>query len=231
MSEIVFIHGSGFTGTAFAQQLATFRDAHAPDLPGHTVPGSCTSVSQFADFIEVYVRERGLREVVLCGNSLGGAIALECALRNLPELAGIILLGSGSRLRVAPEFLRALAEDFETAAHTIGGYLYGEPTPERIAAAVASMRAVGQRQTLLDYQACDAFDRTDRLADIRLPVLAITGELDRMTPPKYALALADRVPGAEARIVPGAGHLVMLERPAESNELMESFVHAIAGRA
>lgn len=231
MSELVFIHGSGFTSAAFAQQRTSFPKAHAPDLPGHTVPGSCASVSQFADFIEGYVRERRLRGVVLCGNSLGGAIALECALRNLPDLAGIILLGSGSRLRVSPDILRALADDFEAGARTIAGYLYAEASPERLDAAVASMRAVGQQQTLLDYRACDAFNLTDRLPDIRLPLLAITGESDRMTPPKYALALANRVPGAEARIVPGAGHLVMLERPAESNELIEGFVHALAGRA
>lgn len=208
-------------------QRAAFPKAHAPDLPGHTVPGAGVSVGEFADFIEGYVRERRLRRAVLCGNSLGGAVALECALRNSPEIAGIILLGSGSRLRVSPDFLRALEDDFEEAIQTIAGYLYAESTPERIDGAVDSMRAVGQAQTLRDYRACDAFDVTGRLSEVRLPLLAITGESDRMTPPKYALSLASRVRGAEARILPGAGHLVMLERPAESNELIEAFVHAI----
>ena len=231
MSALVFIHGSGFTGAAFSAQRAAFPSAYAPDLPGHTVPGRCASVTEFADFIESYLRTHDLHEVVLCGNSLGGAIALECGLRRLPAVVGLILLGSGSRLRVSPGFLTQLAEDFDGAAHTIAGYLYADPTPERVAAAVASMRAVGARQTLLDYRACDAFDVTDRLEDLRLPLLAITGESDRMTPPKYALALASRVPGAEARIVQGAGHLVMIERPSESNELIEGFVHAVAERA
>lgn len=231
MTELVFIHGSGFTGSAFDAQRAFFPNAHAPNLPGHTVPGSCSSVPQFADFIQEYIRERGDRCVVLCGNSLGGAIALECALRKLPQLAGIILLGSGSRLRVSPDFLRALAEDFATTSQVIAGYLYADATPERVASAVASMHAVGAAQTLLDYLACDAFDVSDRLAQMTLPLLAVAGESDRMTPPKYSLSLADRVPGAQARIVPGAGHLVMLERPAESNELIAGFVQEVAGLA
>ncbi len=231
MGQLVFIHGSGFTGRAFDAQLPSFEGALAPNLPGHTVPGTCSTVAQFADFIADYTRGRGDRQVVLCGNSLGGAIALECALRNLPQLAGIILLGSGSRLRVSPDFLRGLADDFDATARLIAGYLYADATPERIADAVASMHAVGAPQTRLDYLACDAFDVTDKLAQVNLPLLAITGESDRMTPPKYAFALADRVAGARARIVPGAGHLVMIERPAESNELIAEFVHEVAGRA
>ena len=50
-----------------------------------------------------------------------------------------------------------------------------------------------------------------------VPLLAVTGDRDVMTPPKFAQWLADRVPGAAARIVAGAGHLVMIERPAETN--------------
>lgn len=231
MAELIFIHGSGFTGRVFDAQLAAFEGAQAPNLPGHTVPGSCATVAQFADFIAEYIRERADGQIVLCGNSLGGAVALECALRNLPQIAGIILLGSGSRLRVSPDFLNGLADDFDATARMIAGYLYADATPERIADAVASMQAVGKAQTRLDYLACDAFDVTDKLAQLDLPLLAITGESDRMTPPKYAFALADRVPGAKARIVPDAGHLVMVERPAESNELIAGFVQEVAGRA
>ncbi|MCL5258762.1 MAG: alpha/beta fold hydrolase [Vulcanimicrobiaceae bacterium] len=224
---LVFLHGSGFTGYAFRAQVDAFSGSHAPNLPGHCVPGSCASVAEFATFVEAYVREWQLPRVVLAGSSLGGAIALECALRGIPGLAGIVLLGSGARLRVAPAFLDGLRDDFEATARTIAGYLYAEATPERVEDAVASMKLVGQAQTLLDFIACNAFDAVDRLAGLRLPLLAITGALDRMTPPKFAQMFADRVEGGQARIVPEAGHLVMIERPELTNELIRDFVHAL----
>jgi pimeloyl-ACP methyl ester carboxylesterase len=48
-----------------------------------------------------------------------------------------------------------------------------------------------------------------------------------MTPPKFAQALADRVPGAKARIVGQAGHLAMAERPDEVNEALRAFVNHV----
>jgi len=89
------------------------------------------------------------------------------------------------------------------------------------------MRAVGAAQTLRDFRACDAFDRIERLGEVSLPLLALTGEQDVMTPPKFAQALADRVPGAQARIVPQAGHLAMVERPGDVNEALRAFVNQI----
>ncbi|HUN28947.1 MAG TPA: alpha/beta hydrolase, partial [Alphaproteobacteria bacterium] len=76
--------------------------------------------------------------------------------------------------------------------------------------------------------ACDAFDRIGQLAEVTLPVLAVTGERDVLTPPKFAQSLADRIPGASARIVPRAGHLAMAERPGEVNEALRAFVNHVA---
>ncbi|MDQ2680637.1 MAG: alpha/beta hydrolase [Candidatus Eremiobacteraeota bacterium] len=222
--NLLFIHGSGFTGAAFDAQLTAFPGSAAPNLPGHDTVGSGASVAEFADFIEAYIMSNDLRNVVLCGNSLGGAIALEVGLRANPAVCALALVGSGSRLRVAPAFLEGLRDRFETTARMIAGYLYADPTPARIDEACSSMRIVGQAQTLRDYLACDAFDVTERLGELALPVLALTGESDKMTPPKYAQALADRVAGAQTRILPGAGHLAMIESPSDTNQALINFV-------
>ncbi len=224
MSTFVFIHGAGCTGDIFAAQVAAFPGSLAPTLPGHTTPGSTAGIEESADAILAALREGGVNDAILCGSSMGGAIALEIALRHDPRVRALALLGSGSRLRVAPAILEGLNADFAATARTLAGYFYAEPTPERIEASVAMMLAVGQAQTLRDFRACDAFDATERLGEIAVPLCAITGERDAMTPPKYALALADRVPGASARILPGAGHLAIVERPGETNEALRSFV-------
>ena len=67
-----------------------------------------------------------------------------------------------------------------------------------------------------DFLACNEFDETTRLSQIYQPVLVLTGEDDKMTPPRYAQFLADKLPHAELKIVPDAGHMLMLERAAGS---------------
>lgn len=220
----MFLHGAGCTSEVFAAQSAAFPGSHAPNLPGHDAPGSGASVPEFAAFVRAYLERIDARHAVLAGSSLGGAIALEVALQAEPRVAGVVLLGSGARLRVAPAFLEGLEHDFDATARTIAGYLYAEATPQRVEQSVAAMRRVGPAQTLRDFRACDSFDATGRLDALHVPLLALTGEADRLTPPKFAAFLADRIASAQARIVPGAGHFVMIERPEQTNEAIRAFV-------
>ncbi|HTA39252.1 MAG TPA: alpha/beta fold hydrolase [Candidatus Acidoferrales bacterium] len=221
----VFIHGSGCTGSVFAAQSAAFPGSYAMDLPGHrTPPLSSISIGAYADEVERDLEARGIEGAVLCGSSMGGAIALEVGLRANPRVGAIVMLGSGSKLRVAPALLESLERDFEAGARGVVPMFFAAPTPALIDASVAQMLEVGQAQTIADFRACDAFDATDRLAGLALPLLALTGEQDRLTPPKFAAFLADRVPGAEARILPEAGHLAMVERPDETNAALRAFV-------
>lgn len=221
---VVFVHGAGCTGEVFVSQAVAFDNSIALTLPGHTTPGAPASIDDFADAVANELAARDLHDVVLCGHSMGGAIALELALRREPRLRAVVMLSSGARLRVAPTALDQLERDFEQAARELPQRFYAEPSPERLAASTAMMLAVGQAQTLRDFRACDAFDRIDRLGEVALPLLALTGERDVMTPPKFARALADRVPGAQARILPQAGHLAMAERPGDVNDALRAFV-------
>ncbi|HTZ53594.1 MAG TPA: alpha/beta fold hydrolase [Candidatus Acidoferrum sp.] len=226
--KLVFVHGAGCTGDVFAAQTRGLPDAVALTLPGHTTPGAPASIEAFADAVAHELDARGINDAVLCGHSMGGAIALELALRAEPRVRAVVMLSSGARLRVAPAILDRLEADFEGAAHELAQYFYADPTPERLRASVAMMHAVGQAQTLRDFRACDAFNRVDRLEEVALPLLALTGERDLLTPPKFAVTLADRVPGASARIVPGAGHLAMAERPGDVNDALRAFVNHVA---
>lgn len=221
---LLFIHGSGFTGDVFSRQLPAFSGSIAANLPGHAAFGSATTVTEFGDFIEHFIKEHALHDVTLCGNSLGGAIALDVALRKNRRVRSIVLLGSGARLRVAPQILEGLRTDFERTCQDLSQLLYANPTPQQVAYAVSAMHHVGPVQTLADYEACNRFDVMERLGELALPVLAVAGDHDRMTPPKYAQFLADRVQNGRVRIIPGAGHLVMAERPAETNAAIAEFL-------
>jgi pimeloyl-ACP methyl ester carboxylesterase len=224
---LLFLHGAGSLGEAFAAQTAVFAGSRAPNLPGHLTAGEPQSVSEFADFVAEYVRSNELRDVVICGHSLGGAVAIQTALDGKIPLRALVLLGSGARLRVAQTFLEDFQRDFPSAARRVAGYYFAQSTPERIEWAARTMQLVGAAQTLRDFRACDAFDALGRLGEISIPVLAIAGEADKMTPPKFTQAFADRVPGAQARILPRAGHFVMVERPEETNDAIRAFLVGI----
>lgn len=226
-ATLLFLHGAGCTGDVFAAQSAAFDRSIAVTLPGHAVAGSASTVEEFADFVASVMDERALENVVLVGSSMGGAIALELALRRDPRIRGVVPIGSGAKMRVAPGIFEALERDFPAAARMLAGYFFAEPLPRLIEGSVAEMLRVGQEQTVRDFRACDAFDVSERLDRIAVPLLALTGERDVMMPPKFAAFLADRVPGASARILPGAGHLAMVERPDDTNEALRAFVNQI----
>jgi pimeloyl-ACP methyl ester carboxylesterase len=74
-----------------------------------------------------------------------------------------------------------------------------------------------------DFLACDRFDLRKEVGEIEVPAVVLCGEDDQMTPPRYSETLARRIPEARLEIIPGAGHMVMIEQPGRTAELISSF--------
>ncbi len=227
MATLLFLHGAGCTSAVFARQLAAFPGSRAPALPGHDAPGEPATIAEFADAITRIVRDEDLRDVILVGSSMGGAIALELALRHDPRIAGVVLFGASGKLRVSPAIFEAIDTDFQGGARMLAGYFFAEPTEKQLDEAVTEMLRVGQAQTRRDFEACNVFDVLERLGEMKVPLLALVGENDAMVPPKFVSGTVDRIPGAEARIVAGTGHLFFVERPEDTNAALRTFVSSI----
>jgi len=58
--------------------------------------------------------------------------------------------------------------------------------------------------------------------------MVIVGEADQITPPEGAREMADGIPGAELRLIAGAGHLALLEQPDEVNAALRTWLAATA---
>ena len=108
--KLVFLHGAGSSSLAFYFQLRHFRNSKAIDLPGHPGGKACTSIEGYLEWVRGFNTARRYKDVVLCGHSMGGAITLLYALKYPEELRGIILIGTGARLRVHEKYLNRCRE-------------------------------------------------------------------------------------------------------------------------
>jgi pimeloyl-ACP methyl ester carboxylesterase len=170
----------------------------------------------------------GLSPFVLGGHSMGGAIAQEFALRYTNRLAGLVLIGTGARLRVAPQFLDGVLKDPQGTAELLATWTHGEHVdPNLRRTYIRRLREVDPQVIHGDFVACDAFDRMADVARIALPTLVICGDADRMTPVKYSRFLAEQIKRAQLVVVPEAGHMVMLERPEAVIEAIGRFLASL----
>jgi len=156
---------------------------------------------------------------------MGGAITQDFALNYASRVDRLVLVGTGARLRVLPSILKGLLHDFESTVEMILGYAYSASAPQELVD-LGRQEWLANPPTVLhgDFLACDNFDAIDRLGEIRCPTLVICGEEDHLTPAKYSQFLQERIADTMLTIIPGAGHMVMLEQPEQVSRAMEEFL-------
>ncbi len=224
--KLIFVHGAGCSSLSFYYQLRHFRSAKAIDLPGHPDGKPCDSVDGYVEWVRGFMRARRYKNVVLCGHSMGGAIAMSYALKYPEELRGLILVGTGARLRVNPYYLDRCRNPGENNAPWLEGHLEHYRAVDSDVFPVIRQRAseLGPEVEFNDLSACDRFDLMDRVGEIKLPTHIICGSEDVMTPVKYSEYLTSNIKGATQAIIPGGTHFVQMEQFQAVNQEIEEFL-------
>ncbi|MHB8077401.1 alpha/beta fold hydrolase [Desulfosporosinus fructosivorans] len=229
-SAILFIHGAGGTGHKWANQISGIDGYNliALDLPGHgqSEGEAEDSIINYRNFIWQFVLALELEQFVIAGHSMGGAIAMEFALKYPGVLRGMIIVDSGARLRVNPETLKVLIRGQYPLENIKFSYSL-KASPEILDRAVAEMQTMPTRALLEDFRACDSFNIMERVSMINLPTLILCGQDDQMTPVKYSEYLAKHLVRSLLVLIPDAGHNAMVEQPKLVNMAITEYMNTL----
>jgi len=228
--KLVLIHGAGNTGLVWHYQAKYFADSDAVSLTGHPEGKPCASVDEYAKWLHRYVQGKGYSQPVLAGHSMGGAVAQMYALKYPADIKGLVLIGTGARLRVRPDFVSLLEGGIDAPAEWVKNMLeprYSRVAPEVREKVIGGVIDVGVAVQLNDFRCCDKFDIMDKVHRITVPTLVLCGTDDEMTPIKYSQYLADKIAGARMVVIEGGSHYFFLEKPQEANRAIEEFLNGL----
>lgn len=242
--ELVLINGLGFGRWGWFKQVPalsrhfrtiTFDVRGERELEG--------GVGELAADVVALLDHLGVRKAHVFGTSLGGFVAQHLALAR-PDLVDRLVLVCTSYGRGGPESMspwvlsdmiglpslsveRTVRRGLETATSSV----YRAERPEEFER-VVGWRLADSPSLSTYYQQMRAgasFDASREVGRITSPTLVIHGADDRYVPVANAVALAEAIPGARLRVLDGAGHLVFIERSADVNREVVTFLKPRGG--
>jgi pimeloyl-ACP methyl ester carboxylesterase len=196
------------------------------------------SMADLADDVAALLDALQLPAAHVAGHSFGGMIAQEMALRHPGRVLSLFLLSTSGRadawftatldaFGLVRRQVADAAEHFNALLQWLVSYRYFE-SPERLDWLRGLLRKVPHPQRIDGFfrqaAAIRQHNTLDRLPEIRCPVLVVVGEEDLVAPPRYARQLAERLPQARLEILPGVGHLPLIEDSRSINRLLAEFL-------
>jgi pimeloyl-ACP methyl ester carboxylesterase len=249
---IVWIHGLSGSWQNWLENLPVLAAAGwrciAMDLPGFgasPMPAEKISITGYASIVDELLRALGVSRAVVVGNSMGGFVGAEIALR-FPTWVQKLVLISPAGLHIESQrnvYRAARATGFITA--TTAGWVASRADavvrrpglrrqllaivaahPSRLPAPLAAeqVRGSGKPGFVPALDALTSYPIRDRLGSITAPTLVVWGDKDPLIPVSDAWEFEKLIPGSRAVVYEDTGHVAMLERPVAFNALLEEFL-------
>jgi pimeloyl-ACP methyl ester carboxylesterase len=250
---VVFIHGLSGSWQNWLEQLPVFARDHRVltfDLPGFgasQMPREKITIRGYGRFVDALLGELGVSSAAVVGNSMGGFIGIELAIR-FPERVERLVLVSAAGLSI--EYLRneralAVLGAIENRLAAYSGWLASRSDalarrpgarrmifgivakrPDRLPGPLVAeqVRGSGKPGFLPALDALTDYPIRDRLGEIACPTLIVWGAEDKLVPARDADEFARLIPNSRKVVWPETGHVAMLERPEAFNALVQAFL-------
>jgi len=242
---LVGLHGFGGdkeTWLFMATLVSRSRGVVAIDLPGHgqsvDLPESHGSIRHHAEAVIRTLDHANIERAIICGNSMGGGVALRLAASWPDRVAAVVLVASvgrdihaGSALAWAsgdnpliprPEDIDRFMKLTLERPPPVGRAVIRHVITQRVRRADALQRIF----RAFVHAGGDAGVPSD-LASLTSPALVIHGEQDRVIDKRTSEDLARALPRAELAILRGVGHVPQLEAPRAVTRLVEAFAFRV----
>lgn len=215
---------------ALAERYRVIRlDNRGAGLTGD-VPGAPYLVETMAADCLAVLDEAGVTAAHVVGISMGGLMAQELALTAPQRVRSLCLVATHPGIAHAvinPDAMemlqkRATMTPAEAAEASIP-FNYGPATTRQVIEedwAVRFPLAATNEGYLAQAMGTSQWSGYDRIAAITAPTLVLHGEIDRLVPLANGEILAERIPGAELVVVPGANHVLTSDEPEQVNAIL-----------
>lgn len=223
-------------------------DRPAFGLTSRPMPGDWTGENPYspeaqASIVIGLMNALGIEKAWLVGNSAGGTVSVYTALTYPERVAGLILVdaaiytGGGSPAWARP-FLGTpqmrhlgplLARQIATSGDDFIRTAFHNPslvTPEILAGYRKPLQVHNWDRALWELTASSRpLGLAERLDELNLPVLVLTGDDDRIVPTEESIRLGGEIPGATLVVIPNAGHVPHEEKPEEFMQAVRDFLN------
>src|SRR5262249_24929182 len=152
-----------------------------------------------------------LERTIVLGNSLGGWLAAEIAVRTTARIAKLIMVDAVG-VKVGGREQRDIVDVFATSQRELDRLMWNDParTPHRSKLTHEQLKIVAGNRVALSLYGWDPYLHNPklrhRLHRINVPTLFIWGASDRLVTPEYGKAYCSMIPGARMTVIEHAGH-------------------------